>query len=314
MTSTSATPAGVWVEHGHHIRIDITAWIGQRIGAEHHELTTALRDWGTYEQLAYPRMDWATRAELWCAARDYQIAEGFPVLLDDPRLSENVSVLLAAAGRLGAIAVVSIDSESPTVYTDITTDEGYWYHVDGLEITCPSGHSWTWFSDREVLTADEQPTRIAALWPDLRHAPFSDCPDCTAYDSGATDEPCPTPGIDIIVCPQCGQRCTLRLSEVPTYSQPRPYAVHVSQNADYYGWVLAVDADDADEVARDLLDSGVGDDRLGHLQLARLDRQVMANDATRVCWRCRTDPRRPNAACAHPAPGAHAEPGNGSGH
>jgi uncharacterized protein YbaR (Trm112 family) len=293
---------GVWLENGHHARIDTATWIGQRVGAEHHDLTMALRDWGTYEHLAYPRMQWIERAELWCAAREYPIADGFPILLDDPRLSEHASVLLATAGQLGAIAVVSIDDEPPTVYADITTDEGCWYHVDGLDIICPGGHSWTWYSDREVLTADMQPTSIAALWPDQRHAPFSDCPDCTAYDTGVTDEPCPTPGVDVIVCPQGGQRCTLHLTEVPTYPQPRRYAVHLSQHADYRGWVLAVDADDADDVARDLLDAGAGDDRRGHLELVRLDRQVMANDATQLCWRCRTDPRQPNPACAHPRP------------
>src|SRR5690606_35927654 len=111
---------------------------------------------------------------------------------------------------------------------------------------------------------------------------------------------------DVIICPTCGQRCHLALTDVPTHPQRRPYAVHVSQTAEYHGWVLAFDVDNADAVTRQLLDSDVQDSRGGRLELVRLDREVMANDAARVCWRCRTDPRKPNRACTHPQPGSGA--------
>ncbi len=94
----------------------------------------------------------------------------------------------------------------------------------------------------------------------------------------------------------------------------RPYTVHVSDAIEYQGWVLATDADDADDEARCLLDDGGHATGRGHLDLVRPDRDVMANDAAEVCWRCRTDPSQPNPACPHPPPGgaerlaAHAAP------
>ena len=155
----------------------------------------------------------------------------------------------------------------------------------------------------ELVTPAGQHARVAAVFGDQPHAPFTPCPDCLAYDNDETDTVCPCPGTDVIVCPVCGQRCDLELTAVPTAPQRRPYTVHISEAIEYQGWVLATDADNADDEARRLLDDGGYATGRGHLDVVRLDREVMANDAAEVCWRCRTDPRQPNPACPHPAPG-----------
>ena len=113
----------VTVEYGHHVWIDAQAWVGQRVGEEHTELTSALRDWGRRGIVTWAYQDWITRVELWCQARDYRICEGFP-LMHEERLSRDVFVLLAVAGDCGPVAIVWIDEDPPTVYADLTTDTG----------------------------------------------------------------------------------------------------------------------------------------------------------------------------------------------
>ncbi len=138
-------------QYGHHLRIDARGWVAQRAGDEHTDLTAALGDWGRLDRdTGYPSRDRMTRAELWCAAREYVVSEGFPVLHDHPWLSGEVSVLLAHAGDLGPVAIVSIDGHTPTVYADVTTDEGYWHQVDSVDIVCPAGHRWTWRDTHEL--------------------------------------------------------------------------------------------------------------------------------------------------------------------
>jgi len=292
----------VSIEHGHLVRIDIAGWIAQRTGTEHTDLTAALRDWGRADQLtAHPRMDWTSRAELWCAAREYLIPEGFPAHHDHAWLSAGVDVLPTQTGDYGAVVIVSVDGDAPTVYADVTTDDGYWYQVDTLDIVCPCGRRWSW-QDNQLTTPHGQSSTVAAVFGEHPHAPFTPCPGCQAYDAGETHTPCPCPGTDIIVCPHCGRRCDLHLPPVPTLPQRRPFAVLVSEAIEYQGWVLATDADDADDEARRLLDDGGSATGRGHLDIVHLDRDVMTNDAAEVCWQCRADPRRPNPACPHPTP------------
>src|SRR6266487_2358223 len=116
----------VSIEHGY-VRIDAAGWVAQRTAAQHADLTDLLREWGRLEPLsAWVGWDWTTRAELWCQARGYPIAEGFPLTHDHPWLSADVSVLLATVPLAGAVAIVSINGHAPHVYADVTTDEGYW--------------------------------------------------------------------------------------------------------------------------------------------------------------------------------------------
>lgn len=292
----------VTIENDHHVRIDTNGWIAQRVGDEDTELTASLFDWGRLEEVNYTSWDWITRAELWCLAREYQIAEGSPTLHDHYWLSGEVSFLLAVAGDRGPIAIVSTDGNTPTVYRDITTDDAYWYQVDSLDIVCGCGRRWNW-SGNELIDADGgEATTVAAVFGDQPHTPFTDCPDCAAYDNDDTDTPCPTPGADPIICPHCGQRCDLELATVATYPQQRPHTVRVTETVEHAGWVLAVDPADADEQTHRLLTGGNQNPNIGHLDVIRRDLTVMANDARELCWRCRTDPRQPNPACPHPAP------------
>jgi hypothetical protein len=245
----------VTIEHGHHVTIDTHGWVAQRVGDDLTELTASLHDWGRLQHLTYTSLDWITRAELWCQARGYDIGESGPTLHDHYELSAPVTILLVAAGEHGTIAIVSVDNQPPTVYRDITTDEGYWYQVDSLDITCGCGRRWHW-TGNELIAADGTATTVAAVFGDTPHTPFTPCPDCAAHDDNATGTPCPTPGADPILCPHCGQHCDLELAAVATYPQQRPHTVQVTETVDYTGWVLAVDPDDADDQAHRLLAEG----------------------------------------------------------
>lgn len=292
----------VTVEYRHHVRINAYGWVAQRVGDSLPELTAALHEWGRLQHLTHTSLDWITRAELWCQARGYQIGESGPTVHDHDQLSAPVAFLLAIACEHGTIGIVSVDDAPPTVYRDITTDEGYWYQVDSLEIVCGCGHRWTW-TGTELVSADGEATTVAAVFGDRPYTPFTPCPDCAAYAGDLTGVPCPSPGVDPILCPHCGQRCDLDLAAVATYPQRRPYAVQVSETVDYTGWVLATDPDDADDQAHDLLAGN--NSTTGRLDVTRRVVDVMANDAREVCWVCRTDPKVPNPTCAHPAPGAN---------
>lgn len=286
----------VTIEYGHHVRVDAHGWVAQRIGDELPELTEALHDWGRLEHLTDTSLGWIARAQLWCQARGYEISESGPTVHDHPLLSAPLAFLLAVDGEHGTIVIVSVDDAPPTVYRDITTDEGYWYQVDSLDIVCGCGRRWTW-TGNELLTEDGEATTVTAVFGDRPHTPFTPCPDCAAEDGNPAGPPCPSPGVAAILCPHCGQRCDLDLPAVATYPQQRPYAVRVSETVDYTGWVLATDPDDADDHAHELL---AGDAAVGRLDVIHRVVDVMANDAREVCWRCGT----PGRACVHPVPAA----------
>jgi hypothetical protein len=291
----------VTIEQRHVPHIDVASWIAQRTGTEHTNLTAALRDWAQNEDLATPhRRDWMTLAELWCAAREYAIQDGATVHHDHPWLSRPVAVARAWAGEHGAVAIVCIDGHAPRVYADITTDDGYWHQVDTLDIVCPDGHHrWTWHG-HQLTTADGGSSTVTEVFGDTPTTPFTPCPGCRAYDNGDTDTPCGCDGTDIIICPHCGTPCDLQPTPVPTLPQRRPFAVLVSEAVAYQGWVMATDADNAGEEAGHLLDDGGTATGRGRLNIVHLDRDVIANDAAQVCWRCRTDPNQPHPSCSHP--------------
>jgi hypothetical protein len=285
----------VRIEHGH-VRIDAAGWVAQRTAAQHADLTDLLWEWGRLEPLsAWVGWDWTTRAELWCQARGYPIAEGFPLTHDHPWLSAQVSVLLAAVPQAGAVAIVSINGHAPHVYADVTTDEGYWYDAGSVQIVCPNEHRWTW-RDGELLTDDDEAVNPATL---LDHHPATNHPD---GDTAAADD-LDVDDDDRVFCPRCDEVCDIRLPDVPTIAARRHFTVTVSDATDYRGWVLAADADHAQNIALEMIAERVLDTDGGNLAVAHLDREVSAFPATDVCWQCGEDPRLPHPRCSHPAPG-----------
>src|SRR5512142_1634308 len=100
----------ITVDHGF-VHVDTHAWVAQRVGEARQALTTSLSDFGHHEIFReYPldRLDWMTRAELWCAARDYPVDEGQPIDHDDQVLTRPVSILCATTSDRDAIVVVSV--------------------------------------------------------------------------------------------------------------------------------------------------------------------------------------------------------------
>ena len=157
----------------------------------------------------------------WCVARGYHVAESAPLWHDSPRLSEPFAVVLATARRASAIAIVSVNDDPPTIYSDATTDEGYWYDATTVNISCPTGHTWTWHGDGTLLDDSggrANPTRFS---PALT-APLQRCEKCVAYDEDRRSEWCDCDGSYQVICPDCGIRCHLGVPDVPRY--PDPYS------------------------------------------------------------------------------------------
>jgi hypothetical protein len=203
--------------------IDASAWLEQRLGAHHSELSTRLQDFtgcavfGEYQ----PAMDIAARMQLWCAATGLVVGDGAVIEHDSQCLTKPATIVLAATPdpRPDAVALVSVDSGPPEVYADVTTDEGYWLDATSIEIACTGGLSWTWDGGIYLPTAAGAEQSISAVFG-LAGNVISRCRDCTAFDDGATDRMCPCPGV-AIYCPDCGNRCRVRLPEVPTFEQAR---------------------------------------------------------------------------------------------
>ncbi|MEV4199381.1 hypothetical protein [Micromonospora globbae] len=194
----AAQPNAVRADHGLPL-IDVNRWVEARVGAEHRQLTWSLRQMSTVAPLdgAHPRMGWGTIAVAWCTARGYPVADAAPLVHDSPRLSAPVAIVLAYADRHGAIAIVSVDHAPPTVYADATTERGYWYDTDTIQLTCPTGHRFTWRGDGTLL--DEGERQIHRGLP---------------ADQPAAPLP-PSPDGHVVSCPRCGARCRLDLPEVP---------------------------------------------------------------------------------------------------
>lgn len=213
----------VAMERGYYI-IDTFAWTEQRIGRPDDDLTTSLREFINLHVFTEYRsgMDTSARMQLWCAARDWVIGEGAPIYHDQGCLSVPVTVVLAGAPQPdgGAYALVQVDDDQPTVYRDVTSDEGYWSRVRAVDIVCPGGHRWTWLDDTGLLDQHGHEHTIGEVFGPGQDMPYSTCRDCAAYDNDDTDTMCDCGQTSAIYCPTCDDRCWLTLTDVPTYPQP----------------------------------------------------------------------------------------------
>jgi len=218
----------VTLHHGYYL-IDTSAWLDQRTGAHQPEYSSLLQDFVRCDVFDdyRPTMDTAARMQLWCAAHGLQLGDGATIEHDDPCLTKPVTIVLAATTAFPrqSLALVSIDSGTPQVYADVTTDEGYWRYVATVEITCPAGHRWSWDGGgRPMWYVDRPdgpvptPTTLHAMFGDLPHAPYARCRDCAAFDDGHTDAMCPCSGT-AIYCPICQQPSQAALPEIPTYEE-----------------------------------------------------------------------------------------------
>jgi hypothetical protein len=203
--------------------IDTSAWLDQRLGAHHSELSTRLQNFtvcAVFDEYQ-PAMDIAARMQLWCTANALVLGDGTVIEHDSPCLTKPITIVLAATGgpRSDAVALVSVDSGPPEVYSDATTDEGYWLDATSIEIACAGGRYWTWDGGAYLHTADGAEQSISTVFG-LGVPVISRCRDCTAFDDGATDRMCPCPGV-ATYCPDCGNRCRVRLPEVPTFEGAR---------------------------------------------------------------------------------------------
>lgn len=215
--------SSVTIERGYYL-IDTQAWIQQRVARPVDDLTASLRAFVDLDVFTEYRsaMDTSARMQLWCAARDWVIAEGAPIYHDHGCLNCPVTVVLAAEPQPGggAYALVQTEGDQPIVYHDLTSDEGYWNQVRAVDIVCPEGHRWTWLDDTSLLDEHGHETTITALFGSDRQAPFSPCRDCVAFDDGAIDTMCDCADPAVIYCPTCDSRSLLTLTDVPAHPQP----------------------------------------------------------------------------------------------
>lgn len=211
----------VEIEDGYHL-IDTDAWVRQRTGEPVPELTDALGEFLAHPVFAdyHPRIDTTARMQLWCAARGWTTGEETTVCHDHSCLREPVSIVLATDPDRAAYALVQVGTDTPQVLADLTTDEGYWYQVESVDIVCAGGHRWTWTDHTSLLDQTGHFLRLADLFGCHRGAPYAECRDCLAYDDGGRDEPCLCDNRYTIYCPTCGQRCRLELTDVPTIPVP----------------------------------------------------------------------------------------------
>jgi len=219
----------VTLHHGYYL-IDTSAWLGQRVGAHHSEHSNQLQDFTRCDVFdAYrPAMGTAARMQLWCAAHGFPVADGDVIEHGDPCLTKPVTIVLAATATClprQALALVSIDGNTPQVYADLTTDEGYWRDASTVELTCPARHRWSWDGQGQPMWYSDYtdgrapiPTNLRAMYGDLPHAPYAPCRECGAFDEGRTPTMCPCSGT-AIYCPVCEQRCAVALPEIPTFEE-----------------------------------------------------------------------------------------------
>ncbi len=208
----------VRIEHGYHL-IDAGAWVRQRTSEALRELTDALRDFTRHPVFAeyHPQMDASARMQLWCAARGWTTSEETSYSHDQTCLSEPVSIVLAVDPDRVAYALVQVGSDAPEVLLDLTTDADYWLQVEPVDIVCPAGHRWTWLDHTSLLDEAGNHTPFADLFGLTPGAPYAECRDCLAYETGERDELCPCEGRYTVYCPTCEQRCRLQLTPVPTF-------------------------------------------------------------------------------------------------
>lgn len=206
----------------HHLYylIDTSAWLAWRIGDHHGPRSTQLQDFiGSNEFDGHqPATGTAARMRLWCSAHGLQVGDGGTIEHDNAYLTDTVTIVLAADPSGRALALVAVHGRRTQIYTDITTDAGYWRDACTIQITCPNYHGWTWDGGRELHTTDGTQARVRDLFG-AHDTVISRCRDCSAFDDGHTAAPCRCPG-HAIYCPKCGQRCNVTLPEVPTHQRP----------------------------------------------------------------------------------------------
>lgn len=208
--------------HDSYYLIHTAAWLDQRIGAHHDELSSRLQSFtgcDVFDEYQ-PAMDIAARMQLWCAANNLAVGDGTVIHHDCQTLTEPVTVVLAATGGAHpdalALALVSINGREPQVYADITTDDGYWHDHTSIEIACAGGLYWSWDGGAYVHTADGAEERITTVFG-LGVPVITRCRNCAAFDDGTSEDMCPCAGM-AIYCPDCGQRARVRLPDVPTHA------------------------------------------------------------------------------------------------
>jgi hypothetical protein len=212
------------IEPDGHVRIDVAAWLARRTGGPDEDVTADLRQWAaTHDDNGEPvpdadqanlRRDWLSAVRTWCQHRRHDLAEVDRILHRGTRLDADVWILRATVRRSYRIAVVGINNDPPTVYSDSCTDSGDWFEADTVDISCPNGHGWTWRTGRELVTANGKFSTLTMIFGTNLDAPFSTCPTCTAHQLGQRDQPCGCDGTPWIICPVCGQRCDV---ELPTH-------------------------------------------------------------------------------------------------
>jgi hypothetical protein len=196
----------VRIEPGGCVLIDVNAWVSLRTAGIEPTLTAELHEWAGHRA-----ENWSEAAQGWSQDQGYDLREPDVITHGATRLDASAWVLLATAGDGRRLAVVGIDHDPPTIYLDTTLDPWWWYDADSVVITCLARHSWTWRSGREVLTVEGRPATLTTVFGPSLDAPFTICPDCTAFHLGSRQVPCDCDRSPWILCPTCGQRCSVDL-------------------------------------------------------------------------------------------------------
>jgi hypothetical protein len=217
------TPGGSPVIH-------TAAWLALRTRGVHEGLTRDLHTWARRHHLRTTpgnlnnpaERAWAELATTWCRESHYGLTASSLIVHTASRLDAEIWVLPAATIDGRRIVIVGIEARSPTIYADGCRDSWAWRDADSLVITCPMGHGWTWRTGRELLTTTGRATTLTAVFGSDLDAPFTTCPTCAGVithpdEDRSTDHEddgarvCGCDRDPWIVCPACGQVCTLTL-------------------------------------------------------------------------------------------------------
>lgn len=226
--SVRVTPGGSPVIH-------TVAWLALRTRGVHEGLTQDLHTWARrhHPRTRPANLDgpaetaWPDLATAWCQNSNHGLTASDLIRHSASRLDTAVWALPAATIDGRRIVIVGIDTHPPTVYADGCRDNWAWRDADSLVITCPAGHGWTWRTGRELLTTTGRATTLTTIFGTDLGAPFTTCPTCTGRITDRDDDPSVDSRSDArdgdvggacgcdrdpwIVCPTCGQDCSLSL-------------------------------------------------------------------------------------------------------
>lgn len=214
--------------------IHTVAWLALRTRGVHEGLTRDLHTWARRRHPRTrpanvdrpPETAWPELATAWCREGHHGLTASGLIRHSANRLDTAVWALPATTIDGRRIVIVGIDTHPPTVYADGCRDSWAWRDADSLVITCPAGHGWTWRTGRELLTTTGRATTLTTVFGPHLDAPFTTCPSCTGRITDRDDDPAAfrqdngvdgghgTCGCDRdpwIVCPTCGQVCSLTL-------------------------------------------------------------------------------------------------------